>query len=140
MSDTETENPDTFLPAGHPDHGWEYRLERFVVARIDEDVASGALPAAMADALRCVVAVHSSYVNVAGRSYGRCYTCEPVHGVPCATLRSLAAAWGDHPDHPYASATYSHHVVSFADLYAAGTWERLYDARRAEPAQAAPRT
>jgi hypothetical protein len=96
-----------YLQEGDPDWGWEFRCEDFVFARLDQErVAAEALTgdarqAALdrVESLRRIAAWHSTYVDREGRSAARCFTCEPGHGFPCATMRDLAAIWRTHPDY-----------------------------------------
>lgn len=87
--------------------GPEFACEDFVFLRLRAaEWSLEALPEGlrltMADltaGLRLVAAKHSVYVGPDGASSGRCYTCGPAHGVPCATARFLARVWKTHPDY-----------------------------------------
>ncbi|MBM9510025.1 hypothetical protein [Actinacidiphila acididurans] len=83
-----------YLAPGDPDHGWEFRAEDFVYARLAEELAAAkAMPAGSAreaavisvESLRLAVTLHACYVDHQGRSWARCYTCHPEHGFPCTT-------------------------------------------------------
>lgn len=94
-----------YLLEGDPDWGWEFAAEDFVFARLDEDkreaekLDGDAHAAALGkvESLRRIAAWHSCYVDAEGRSHARCFTCDPVHGFPCTTMRNLASLWRPHP-------------------------------------------
>lgn len=120
------------LDRDDPDWGWEFVLEEFVLERLREDEdAAGQLPEPEREAalvrvraLRRILAAHAIYIGSDKKNWCRCYTCEPVHGVPCLTLRALATTWVTHPDLPYEP----ENLVSRNDdeLVAAGTYRRLH--------------
>lgn len=97
-----------YLAPGDPDHGWEFRAEDFVYARLAEELAAAqAMPAGPArdaavirvESLRLAVTLHAAYVDHDGRSWARCYTCEPHNGFPCSTMRFFTRMWRGHPDY-----------------------------------------
>lgn len=96
-----------YLRKGDPDWGWEFRCEDFVFARLDEARAAAetldgdARQAELdrAESLRRIAGWHSAYVDSEGRSHARCFTCDPVNGFPCTTMRNLANIWRRHPDY-----------------------------------------
>ena len=140
---------DDRLPVDHPHWGWEFRVENFVHDRlVEEAAAAAALPAgppqdaalARLDALREILLGHSIYIYSDGTNSGRCYTCDPLHGVPCLTVISLARLWLHHPDLPPAAKPPAAAQESEWQraLRVAGTYRRRHesglDDRPAEPA------
>jgi len=113
-----------------PNWGWEFHTEDFVFARLEEDAeAAQELPdsvrshaLAINAGMRGILAEHSIYVRD-DQSAGRCYTCSPIHGVPCTTLLALARIWRSHPDAPQWLAQDGNHPDP--DVVRAGTWRRL---------------
>ncbi|MET7336003.1 hypothetical protein [Nonomuraea sp. NPDC005650] len=97
---------------GDPAFMWEFRCEQFVFARLAEEQAAAEqllpgdreLAIARWSAIAFAAAEHTIYVtakpgNEGIQSAGRCYTCPPVHGVPCVTMCRLARIWAHHPDY-----------------------------------------
>ena len=91
-----------------PNWLWEFRAEDFVHARLREDLATAeALPAGVERevavdrviSLRLAVVQHSPYVDSDGKSWARCFTCDPVCGFPCSTMRYFTRMWRHHPDY-----------------------------------------
>lgn len=88
---------------------WEFRCEDFVYARLAEaEQTAEQMPAGEArdtelnriDSLYLIASQHNIYVDMRGRSAGRCITCRPSDGgVPCLTMTGLARLWRQHPDY-----------------------------------------
>lgn len=114
--------PDHLLP-GDPNWGWEFGCEDFVFARLDEATKTGSLPPSGVASLRTIAAWHSTYVDGEGRSWGRCFTCAPSHGLPCTTMRALASIWRDHGDYRPGWADTG---TFLADVIGAGGFRREY--------------
>lgn len=97
-----------YLAPGDPDHGWEFRAEEFVYARLAEELAAARAMLAGAardtavcrvESLRLAVSLHAAYVDHDGRSWARCYTCHGANGFPCSTMRYFTRMWRNHPDY-----------------------------------------
>lgn len=93
----------------NPAWRWEFRCEDFVYARLAEaQTAAEQMPPGPAqdaelnriDSLYLIASQHNIYVDMRGRSAGRCITCRPSDsGVPCLTMTGLARLWRQHPDY-----------------------------------------
>jgi len=130
-------------PRDDPRWGWEFTVENFVFARLDDDRAAADTLTDQADrehahariaALRHLAALHSIYVGADGENWCRCFSCEPGSGVPCATIRLLAQQWSQHPDLPDAAT--GPVISSLDDVAAAGGFAAHYQQQK----HAAPRT
>lgn len=125
------------LREGDPNWGWEFHCEDFVFARLDEMQAAaedldGAARQAMLDqveSLRRIAAWHSTYVDDAGHSHARCFSCEPSHGFPCTTMRNLANIWRRHPDYV---AGWADEGSFLADVIESQGFRRAYLAKAAQ--------
>lgn len=92
-----------------PDWRWEFRCEDFVYARLaEQQTAAEALPPGPTrdqaltnvDTIYLIASQHNIWIDMRGRSAGRCITCAPGDGgVPCYTMRGLARLWSHHPDY-----------------------------------------
>lgn len=128
------------LPTDDPNWGWEFRYEDFVYARICEEAkVASELPQGPArhaatvrlDGLRTLLSEHSIYVDTSGHNYGRCFTCAPVHGIPCTTVIALAQLWPGHCDSPVPAnwAPKGEPGSFWEKIFAAGTHRRKFEAR-----------